>query len=222
MAPEPLLPGKIFHIYTHGVGHRNLFKETCNYEHFLHLYDRFADPISETFAWVLMPNHLHFVVRIKKNVCYKYYNADRSIDPVRFNELKWQTCDLSACKAPDSVKIPKPEKHFSHLFSSFAKYYNTKYGSRGPLFERPFKRKQVKNIHYLKRLVLYIHNNPVYHGFCEHPVEYPWSSYLSCISLKPTKLMRNEVIGWFDTLANFKTKHGEKMDFKDLKNWLGF
>ena len=70
--------------------------------------------------------------------------------------------------------------------------------------------------------MLYIHNNPVHHGFCEHPLEYPWSSYLSCISVKPTILKRDETIGWFDTEANFKTAHGEKMDFGDLEDWLEF
>ncbi|HKK81941.1 MAG TPA: hypothetical protein VJ909_06825, partial [Prolixibacteraceae bacterium] len=77
-------------------------------------------------------------------------------------------------------------------------------------------------IQYLKRLIIYIHQNPVHHGFCEHPVEYGWSSYLSCISMKPTKLMRNEVIGWFDNEANFKTKHNEKIDFEDLKERFEF
>lgn len=45
-------------------------------------------------------------------------------------------------------------------------------------------------------------------------VNYPWSSYLSCISIKPTKLQRETVIGWSDDLANFKTAHNQKIDVK--------
>ncbi len=222
MALEKLESGNYYHIYNHAVGGRDLFRAPDNYEYFLALYDKYITPVAETFAWVLMPNHFHFLVRIKENICYKYRNADGAFDAVRFNEIKWETTELSACEAPDSVKVPKPEKHFSHLFNSYAKYYNIKYGSKGTMFERPFKRKLIDNKEYLKRVILYIHNNPVHHGFCEHILEYPWNSYLSCISLKPTKLKRDAVVGWFDGKANFKTKHNEIMDIYDIEDWLRF
>jgi phytoene dehydrogenase-like protein len=59
---------------------------------------------------------------------------------------------------------------YAKLFNSYAQAYNKWNESRGSLFERPFKRKQVENIQYMKRLIIYIHQNPVHHGFCEHPV----------------------------------------------------
>ncbi len=34
-------------------------------------------------------------------------NADRSVDAVRFEGYKWETIDLSACEAPDNVKLRK-------------------------------------------------------------------------------------------------------------------
>ncbi|HPR84549.1 MAG TPA: hypothetical protein PLG33_00780 [Prolixibacteraceae bacterium] len=67
---------------------------------------------------------------------------------------------------------------------------------------------------------MYIHNNPVHHGFCDHPVEYPWSSYLTCISIKPTKLHREQVIGWFDNQANFKYMHNQKVQVERIEQWL--
>lgn len=210
MNPEKLQYGESYHIYSHGVGNRNVFKEAENYKFFLDLYDKYIVPVADTFAWVLMPNHVHFVVRIKTeeevaayiaNISYRVQNSDRD-------------------KNNKPLKIGTPSQQFAKLFNSYAQSYNKWIEARGPLFQRPFKRKQVENIHYLKNLVLYIHNNPVLHGFCEHPLEYPWSSFLSCISLKPTKLKRDEVIGWFDNEANFKTKHDEKMDFRDLEDWL--
>jgi putative transposase len=88
------------------------------------------------------------------------------------------------------------------------------------LFERPFKRKRIDEMDYLKNVILYIHNNPVHHGFCSHPVEYPWSSYLTCISVKSTKLQRQAVVGWFDGEANFKVLHNGKVEVEKLENWL--
>jgi len=52
-------------------------------------------------------------------------------------------------------------------------------------------------------------------------MDYPWSSYLTCISVKPTHLKRDEVMGWFDNQANFKSAHEYHGDEFDLEKWLG-
>jgi putative transposase len=75
------------------------------------------------------------------------------------------------------LRKPKPSTQLSHLFNSYAQYYNKKYQRRGVLFEKGFRRKIVDDPEYLKNLIDYIHNNPVKHGFADHPWEYPWSSF---------------------------------------------
>ena len=221
---EPLEPGKYYHIYNRGINGCDLFLDENNYSHFLNLYEKYIDPIADTFAWVLMPNHFHLLVRIKDNICYKYSNADRSNDAVRFDEIKWETTNLSASNpdaSGDSDKIPKPHLHFSHLFNSYTRYINKKTDRHGSLFERPFKRKLIENENYFRQLVLYIHNNPIHHGFCEHPLEYGWSSYLSCVSSKPTKLKRKETLDWFDDQENFIYLHKKAVEVMRIEEWLG-
>ncbi|MFA9388757.1 MAG: hypothetical protein ACERKD_03065 [Prolixibacteraceae bacterium] len=65
---EPLTYGNYYHIYNHGVANRDLFYTNDNYEYFLDLYNKYIDPIADTFAWVLMKNHFHLLVRIKDEV----------------------------------------------------------------------------------------------------------------------------------------------------------
>ena len=36
----------IYHIYSHGVGGRNLFRDSNNYDYFLALYDKYISPIA--------------------------------------------------------------------------------------------------------------------------------------------------------------------------------
>lgn len=201
---DPLTYGDFFHIFNRGIDSCNIFAENENYEYFLDLYDKKISPVAETYAWALMPNHFHFLVRIKQKekipeVIY-VPNPDGASSPVR---------------------VGTPAQQFSKLFNSYAQSINKRYHRHGGLFERPFKRKRINNLVWLKRTILYIHNNPMHHGFCEHPLEYPWTSYLSCISLKSTKLQRETVIGWFDEKANFVSQHNEKLELGKIENFLG-
>jgi REP element-mobilizing transposase RayT len=174
---EPLDYGKFYHIYNRGINSCTIFTETTNYEYFLNLYDKHISPVADTYAWVLMKNHFHFLVRIK--------------DLTGFGNLSG---------------LP-PHQCFSNLFNAYAKAWNKTYTRHGSLFERPFKRKLINDIDYFRTMVLYIHNNPVHHGFTQHAKDYPWSSYLSCISIKPTRLQRDTVIGWFNNKADFIAAH---------------
>ncbi len=153
MQTEPLKYGHFYHIYNRGIDSCDLFREVGNYEHFLGLYDKYISPVAETFAWVLMPNHFHLLVKVKDSIGYKFSNADRSVDPVRFAEHKWEITDLSASETSDSVKKPQPHLHFSHLFNSYSRYFNNRCERHGNLFERPFKRKLISNDRYIKQVI---------------------------------------------------------------------
>jgi len=238
-----LRPGQYYHIYNRANGSENLFREEANYIRFLELYDKYISPVADTLAWVLMANHFHFLVWIKEGMYYKYSkedfsssNADRSAphkagaDAIGFEDVKWETipdtsasANPSASAGPDGIgigrKIPNPTKHFSHLFNAYAKYINDKYNRHGSLFQRPFKRKPVEDEDYLRRVVLYIHNNPVHHGFVSQLSGYPWSSYHVCLSSGPTKLQRKLVLDWFDGAENFKKAHRDYSDHAASEAW---
>ncbi len=68
---QTLESGKYYHIYNRGINSCDIFRHDENYEHFLRLYDKYINPIAKTFAWVLMKNHFHFLVRIKEEKIIK-------------------------------------------------------------------------------------------------------------------------------------------------------
>lgn len=47
------------------------------------------------------------------------------------------------------------------------------------------------------------------------------SGYMTCISIKPTRLHWEAVIRRFDSEANFKTMHNGKLDIGGIEEWLG-
>ena len=199
---EALKPGNFYHIYNHAAGGRNLFLEPDNYEYFLFLYDKHISPVADTFAWVLMPNHFHLLVRIKVEV-----------------DTAFGASNLTGFQNLSGLR--PPHQHFSNLFNAYTKALNKRLTRRGVLFERPFKRKHIGHGDYLKQAILYIHDNPIHHGFCKHPLEYPWSSYLTFMTDKKTRLQRDAVLEWFGGICNFKIRHQEPQDIRSTDRWLG-
>ncbi|MDM8520344.1 hypothetical protein QUF64_09880 [Anaerolineales bacterium HSG6] len=60
---KPLQYGCYYHIYNRGNNRENLFVERRNYPYFLKLYAHHIQPIAETYAYCLLPNHFHFAIR---------------------------------------------------------------------------------------------------------------------------------------------------------------
>ena len=195
-AIEPLEFGQYYHIYNRGINGCDLFRCEENFEYFLSLYEKYIDPIADTFAWVLMPNHFHLLIRLKDEV------------------------DLTGFQNLSGLK--PPHQYFSNLFNAYTKALNKQNNRHGSLFERPFKRRLIVDETYFKNVVLYIHRNPVHHRFCEHPIEYGWSSYLTCLSSKPTKIRRDLVLEWFCDRQNFEYCHKQSIPVDEIEEWLGF
>ena len=163
----------------------------------------------------------------KENRNHEYFLSlyTKHIDPIA-ETLAWCLLKnhfhlLVRIKTFDEInKIIVPHQSFGNLFNAYTKSINKGYNRHGALFERPFKRKLIDNESYLQSVIKYIHFNPVNHGFCKHPIEYPWTSYLTCISEKPTKLKRDKVISLFKNIDDLKTSHDKNENFYTLENYL--
>lgn len=64
----PLLPDKFYHIYNKGNNRENLFYLSSNYRLFLETYDHYMSPYIDTYAYSLLPNHFHFLIKTKDTV----------------------------------------------------------------------------------------------------------------------------------------------------------
>ncbi len=63
--PMPLIHGNYYHIYNRGNNREDIFIEPPNYSYFLSLYAKYIDPVADTYAYCLLRNHFHLLVRIK-------------------------------------------------------------------------------------------------------------------------------------------------------------
>ena len=125
MSQIPLTPGVVYHIYNRGNNGEDIFIEESNYYYFMKLYDKYITPVAETYAYCLLRNHFHLMVRIK---------------------------DLPGFQNLAGLEESKPaQQHFSNFFNAYTKAINKTFQRSGSLFEKPFKRKPVINDRYSKR-----------------------------------------------------------------------
>jgi putative transposase len=140
--------------------------------------------VADTFAYCLLRNHFHFLVRIKTV------------------EEQQQTLG-----DPETPKVCNPSQQFGNLFNAYAKAINKAYERTGSLFEKPFGRVPVTSGAQFACLVTYIHRNPQKHGLVSDFRDWPYSSYHAFLSQKASRLKREEVLAWFDGPHGFEAQH---------------
>lgn len=185
--PAPLQWSQTYHIYSRGNNRENVFFEGRNYAYFLRLYSQHIQPIAGTYAYCLLRNHFHLLIRVR----------DR---------------EEVAAIGGQAAANRRPSQCFSNLFNAYVRSVNHAYERTGSLFERPFGRKLVTSDSYLSWLVIYIHRNPQKHRFVADFREWPYSSYHSLLAAQRTRLQREEVLGWFDGAAGFVALHEQGGD----------
>lgn len=183
-----LEPGKYYHIFNRGNNKENIFNEDKNYQYFIDLYFDYLDDIVDTFAYCLMKNHFHLLIKVKETQ---------------------EICSKSSGYI---------SKQFSNFFNAYARAFNIAYNRTGALFQRPFGRIEVDTEDYYTQLIYYIHFNPQKHAFTNDFRVYPHSSYQIILSSEPTRIRREEVIRWFNGRENYIEFHNRTITQNLIKN----
>jgi REP element-mobilizing transposase RayT len=179
---RPLKHGRIYHVYNRGVNRETLFKEDRNYDHFLNLVMRHIHTVADIYAYCLLQNHFHLLLRIRTH-----------------SEIKRS--------APKPLWRVPPARFFGNCFNAYAKAINVAYSRTGCLFERPFKRKIVTSPDYFRQLVVYIHRNPEKHGCSQTFSDWPHSSFDRFLDAGDVLIERSTVVSAFGGLREFRGAH---------------
>ena len=91
---KPLIPGEKYHILTKAVGNEKLFLHEKDYLFFLSRYTRYISPIADTYCYSLLPNHFHFLIRIKEEIqitlWLKEFKDNKQVQPEQLSALVMQ------------------------------------------------------------------------------------------------------------------------------------
>ena len=188
----PLESNEIYHVYNHANAGDVLFREEDNYLYFLKRLKKYLIPVIEVYAYCLLPNHFHLLIKTKGEEDVENFAND------------WPSKkDKGDADRVDSII----SNQFRKFLISYSKAYNKRYNRRGSLFEENLKRKVVDSDEYLTTMVRYIHFNPVLHGFVNRPVRWRFNSIHAYYSAGETSINRSDVIEWFGGLESFKSFH---------------
>ncbi len=156
----PLHSGGIYHVYNRTNNGEKLFLDDENRQFFLSRYQQYMSPMVDTYAYCLLSNHFHFLIKVK---------------PVE--ELVKISVDVDKITNGTIVS-----EYFRRFFISYTKAFNKANGRYGNLFQRPFKRKKIIDDDYFRRAVFYVNYNPQKHGLVEAFPDYEWSSYYELVN----------------------------------------
>lgn len=194
-----MTPGKIYHVYNHGNANDNLFRSEENYRYFLEKYGKHVQPVTDTFAYCLLPNHFHFLLQVKDESYLSNLSGFENLTGLKLEE--------------------KIIKQFSNFFNAYTKAFNIMYKRRGKLFLLPFQRKPISTPWHFLNTWKYIHYNAVHHGFTDSPFDWPHSSVHDYLLKKIDPLILREAMIKSESLLDF-SKTGEfKPHWDDFLNF---
>jgi len=104
MKLEPLEKDRYYHIYNRGINGCAIFKNEGNYYYFMKLFSKYLTSHATVYAYCLLSNHFHFVIKIDDNgviVTQKFSNFFNASAKV-FNKQQDRTGSLF-------------EKHFKRI-----------------------------------------------------------------------------------------------------------
>ena len=181
-----------YHIFNRGVNSKLVFLNDENKVFFLLKVRKYLLPYFEIYAYCLMPNHVHFILKAKSEI-------EKTENSIKFSK---------GLHSEESVY----SKAIGKLISSYTQSFNKVLQRSGSLFESPFKRIRIDSEEYLRNVIIYVHQNP------DNFNNYRYSSYKTIISEKNTSVCRKEVLAIFDDKENFIKCHkieidGEQFEF---------
>ena len=191
MKRENIAVGEYYHIYNRGVGKKIIFKDDRDRIRFLFLVLYFQSKhtfpqVSRSIAHYVKHRRFDILVELQKKIISKRYVELTGfiLMPNHFHLILKETKEKGI------------GKYMQRVLNSYTKYFNTRYGVSGHLFEGAYKDVHVKKNEQLLYLSAYIHRNSrQLSEWHKNEINFPWSSYQDMVKLNRWgELLKTEVI----------------------------
>ena len=163
---QELIPGAYYHVYNRAVASESIFSSKWAIAAFLSRWNTYIEPYADSVAYCLMPNHFHFMLRVKP--------AEEWDEKKMRQENTTASAKLLAGQSSHNDFLVY---QLIRALSGFSLSYNKRKKRHGSVFQEGVKRICLRTESRLWWQLCYIHHNGIHHGFVFDYDEWQHSSY---------------------------------------------
>lgn len=167
---DALVPGRTYHVFSRSIAGFRIF--SCDAE-----FSRLVEAMRFFQREVVALRFFKFLKLRRRGKVY-------SEEMIRWSKQEPLVKIYAYCIMPTHIHLVlKQLKNdgisifMANILNSYTRYFNTKLGRKGPLWESRFKNVLVETDEQLLHLTRYLHINPTAAGLVEKPEDWPASSY---------------------------------------------
>ncbi|MDX1936306.1 MAG: hypothetical protein SFU21_04290, partial [Flavihumibacter sp.] len=174
----------------------------------------FISPFVDCWAYCLLKNHCHFIIKIKHVQEIETIVLERPIEERTVSQKQF-LLDKERNTAIDVML----ERQVNSFLVSYTNYIKNKYNRSGGLFQKPFKRVNIQGDGYLQQAIVYVNANAEKHMIVKDFATYPYSSYAAIIKNENSLVKQEEVLVFFESKDNFIKVHQEQVNYYYKTKW---
>jgi putative transposase len=167
MKRDPLSNNSAYHVFTKSIAGYSIFRNEPDYTRMINLirYYRLERPPTKFSAFMELKDQELF---------FKTYCLTREL---LVNVISYCVMPTHLHIALKQLKSNGISTFMGNVLNSYTRYFNTRSGRKGPLWQSRFKHVPIESDAQLSHLTRYIHLNPVTEHLCEDPGAWAYSSY---------------------------------------------
>jgi putative transposase len=204
---------KHYHILFRSIDGIPLFKTEKEHLFFLEKWKRFTDPVFETWAYSLLDNHTHFIIKVKQQEEVIQMLSDLKED------AKTKVIREFLEKKEDSQIGPIIERQVNSFMVSYANTYNNIIERKGGLFQQPFRRSLIATETHLQQAIVYVHANAQKHRLVKDFKTHRFNSYHAILERNESIVNSTAVLNFFDGIDKFISIHSEQVAYFYKHQW---
>ncbi|MBI2405201.1 transposase [Candidatus Gottesmanbacteria bacterium] len=204
----PLVTGEYYHICNRGVEKRAIFSD-----------ERSKQRLVDTLAYYLpekpqfrLSQFLNLALPIRRHMTETMKGQPHIISIVSYVFMPNHVHLLVKQTTDGGVTA-----FMRRITDSYTKYFNTRYGRVGPLFQGPFKAVRIQSDEQLIHVSRYIHLNPFTSGVVKSIEElfgYPWSSLPEYFARTPSLADPTPILTSFGSKESYRSFLVDQADYQ--------
>jgi putative transposase len=204
---SPFYFNQHYHVLFRSIDGVPLFKNVKERSFFLEKWKRFTEMATDLWAYSLLDNHTHFIIKTKtKEDVQKLISI---LNPEQQTKAMKQFIHAPSEAFFQSIM----ERQINSFLVSYTNTYNNFIKRKGGLFQQPFRRLLIADDAHLQQAIIYTHANAQKHGLVKHFLEHPWHSYYAIMNGDSYLVCANDVLAFFGGKEKFEQLHQQQIDY---------